>query len=351
MESLFETNAGGATIADYMKALIISAAGILIVFVFNRIILKWIKKKAAETETKLDDVIVALVEKIMPLLYFAAVYFGFNSVSLGDTADAVVDKAGIIISTLVGLNFLSKFTEEVLKIFWPVQNAEDAEQEKKNLSGVMVVINVLIWVIGIIVLMDNLGYKVSTIVAGLGIGGIAVALAAQAVLGDLFAYFSILFDKPFRIGDVISVNGITGTLETIGIKTARIRNLRGEEVIIPTSDLTKSMVNNFKKMHERRVVASIGVIYGTPSEKLRKIPEIIKDIITNHTDVRFDRAHFASYGDYSLNFEIVYYVLSPDYAKFMDIQQEVNLKIYEAFEREKIEFAYPTSTVYVKKEN
>jgi len=350
MDSLFEMSAGGATVADYLKALGISAAGITIVFIFNRIVLQWLKKKAAETETKIDDVIIALIEKVMPLLYFAAVYIGFNAISLGDNIDALIDKAGVIISTLIALNFISKFTAEVLKIFWPA-SGEDVEQEKKNLSGVMVVINVLIWVIGIIVLMDNLGYKVSTIVAGLGIGGIAVALAAQAVLGDLFAYFSILFDKPFRIGDTISINGITGTLENIGIKTARIRNLRGEEVIIPTSDLTKTAVNNFKKMHERRVVTSLGVTYGTPSQKLKKIPDIIKETVMSSKNTRFDRAHFASYGDFSLNFEFVYFVLSADYNTFMDTQQDINIKIYEAFEAEKIEFAYPTSTVYVKKES
>jgi len=187
------------------------------------------------------------------------------------------------------------------------------------------------------------------VVAGLGIGGVAVALAAQAVLGDLFGYFVIFFDKPFEIGDFIIVGDKMGAVEQIGIKTTRLRAIGGEQLVFSNKDLTDSRVHNFKKMERRRVVFKLGVIYQTPSEKLKAIPQIVKSIIEKQNDATFDRGHFATYGDFSLDFEFVYYVTGADYTKYMDIQQAINMAIFETFEREKIEFAYPSQTLFVNK--
>jgi small-conductance mechanosensitive channel len=219
----------------------------------------------------------------------------------------------------------------------------------RSFEGLLWAVKSLIWVLAVIILLDNLGYKVSTLIAGLGIGGIAVAIAAQALLKDFFSYFSIVFDRPFKIGDFIVIGDFMGTVEYIGIKTTRIRSLGGEQVIFSNTDLTDSRVRNYRLMEKRRVLFRIGVTYQTSLSQLKEIPEIIEDIIKDTKDAAFDRAHFFSYGDFSLIFEIVYFVLNSDYNKYMDIQQEINFAIKEEFERKGIEFAYPTQTLYVNK--
>jgi small-conductance mechanosensitive channel len=183
--------------------------------------------------------------------------------------------------------------------------------------------------------------------ASLGVAGIAVALALQNVLSDLFASMSIALDKPFVIGDFIIIGDFMGTVEKIGVKTTRLRSLTGEYLIFANSDMLSSRIRNYTRMHERRIVFSLGVTYNTPYEKLHLIPTMIQKIIEAQEETRFDRAHFASYGDFSLNFEIVYYVLSADYNRYMDIQQAINLAIFKAFEDTGIEFAVPTQTLYL----
>ena len=188
------------------------------------------------------------------------------------------------------------------------------------------------------------------VVAGLGITGIAVALAAQTILGDLFNYFVILFDRPFKRGDFVIIDDFLGVIVHIGIKTTRIQSLWGEELVFSNTDLTSSRIKNYKKMEKRRVLFKLGVTYQTTSEQIKKIPQIIRGIIEKVEDTIFDRAHFQSYGDFSLDIESVYYVIGNDYNKYMDIQQQINFAIKEAFEKEGIEFAYPTRTLFINKE-
>jgi len=211
----------------------------------------------------------------------------------------------------------------------------------------MVVVKILVWSVGLLLLFSNLGYNVTTILTGLGIGGIAIALAAQNILGDLFNYFVIFFDRPFEVGDFITVDDKKGTVENIGIKTTRIRSITGEQLIIANSNLTGSRIHNFKRLESRRVVFKLGVVYGLPLEKLRMIPGMVREIIEQSSPVRFDRVHFASYGDFSLNFEVVFFVDTPDYNQYMDILQEINFGIYARFAAEKIDFAFPTQTLVV----
>jgi len=205
----------------------------------------------------------------------------------------------------------------------------------------------MVWFVVILIALDNLGVNIKTLIAGLGIGGIAVALALQNILGDLFASLSIILDKPFVIGDFIIINEYLGTVEHIGLKTTRIRSLSGEQLIFSNSDLLKSRIRNFKRMYERRVVFTIGVLYQTPYEKLCRIPKMIREIVEGNDQVRFDRAHFKEYGDFSLKFEIVYWIQNPDYNLYMDIQQTINLEIYKKFEASRIKFAYPTQTLFL----
>ena len=207
-------------------------------------------------------------------------------------------------------------------------------------------IRVLIWLIGIVFLLDNLGFDISAVVASLGIGGVAIALASQGVLQDLFSYFSILLDRPFELGDFIIVGDYLGTVEYVGIKTTRLRSINGEEIIIANTDLTGSRIRNFKRMRSRRIVFQFGVLYETDTELLAKIPILIADIIDHPPNATCDRAHFAGYGEYSLNFEVVYFINTNDYNIYMDAQQQINLKIKSEFAKRNIEFAYPTQVNY-----
>lgn len=207
---------------------------------------------------------------------------------------------------------------------------------------------VAIWGLVVLLALANLGIDVTAMIAGLGIGGVAVALAAQNILGDLFASASIVLDKPFVLGDFIVVGDDMGTVEHIGLKTTRLRSISGEQLIFANNDLLKSRVRNFKRMNERRAVFSVGVTYQTTAECLAEIPAMLREIITAQSRVRFDRAHFKQFGESSLNFEVVYFVLSSEHRVYMDIQQAINLEIFRRFAAKGIEFAYPTRTLFVQ---
>jgi len=226
---------------------------------------------------------------------------------------------------------------------------EEAQRRIKQMRGITAIVSFFIWVLGFIFLLDNLGFEITTVIAGLGIGGIAIALAAQAVLGDLFSYFVIFFDRPFEIGDFIVIGEFRGNIEHIGIKTTRVRSLSGEQLIFANSDLTSSRIQNFKRMDKRRVVFKLGVTYQTPAEKIEQAVKIVEQIIIDHPDVTYDRGHFATFGAFSLDLEFVYFVLSNDYNQYMNIQQDVNFRVLREFEKLGVAFAYPTQTLFVNK--
>ncbi len=207
---------------------------------------------------------------------------------------------------------------------------------------------IALWVLGGLFVLSNLGIEVTSLIAGLGIGGIAIAFALQGVLSDLFASLSIYLDKPFRIGDFIVVGNDSGIVEKIGIKTTRIRTLQGEELVVSNNELTTARVQNFKKMKERRVNFTLGVTYDTPPEKLRRIPEMVREIFAALEGARIDRVHFTTFADSALLFEIVFHVESPEFARYLDIKEKFNLMLLECFQAEGIEFAFPTQTVFVK---
>ncbi len=216
-----------------------------------------------------------------------------------------------------------------------------------TMSALAFLAKLVLWTIAFLLVLDNMGVDVTALIAGLGVGGIAVALAAQNVLGDLFASLSIVLDKPFVLGDFIVVGDYMGTVEHIGLKTTRVRSLSGEQLVIPNHDLLTSRIRNYKLMQERRVVFGIGVTYETPVAQLREIPQIIKEAITSQDQTRFDRAHFKGFGDSALTYEAVYYVLVADYNIYMDIQQRINFFLFDKFAELGIDFAYPTQMVYL----
>ncbi len=217
-----------------------------------------------------------------------------------------------------------------------------------SLAAVSFVSKLMIWSVILLLTLDNIGIDVTALVAGLGVGGVAVALAIQNILGDLFASLSIIIDKPFEIGDFIIVDDYLGSVENIGLKTTRIRSLGGEQIIFSNSDLLSSRVRNYKRMQERRVVFSFGVLYQTTADQLEEIPKIVRRIIEKLDRTRFDRAHFQKFGDSSLDFEVVYYLNTGDYNLYMDTQQAINLALVRSFSENQIEFAYPTRSLYVE---
>jgi small-conductance mechanosensitive channel len=229
------------------------------------------------------------------------------------------------------------------------RNLETAADKVTTIRAVSFIARLMIFAIAGVLILDNIpGVQITALIASLGIGGIAIALAVQNILSDLFASLSIVLDKPFVIGDFIIVDSYLGTVEYIGLKTTRVRSLSGEQLIFSNNDLLTSRIRNYKRMAERRVVFSIGVTYQTSYEVLSQIPSWIKEIIDGQDAARFDRAHFQGYGDFALQFEIVYYVLDADYNRYMDLQQRINLEIYRRFEEAGVSFAYPTQTLYLK---
>jgi len=209
------------------------------------------------------------------------------------------------------------------------------------------ILRILIWVVLVLMVLDNLGFNITTLVASLGIGGVAVALAVQNILGDLFASLSIVLDKPFVIGDFIVVEDMAGTVEYVGLKTTRIRSLAGEQIVYANAKLLGSRIHNLKRMETRRVAFTVGVVYGTPTQQLRAVPALIEAAIRGQAQVRFDRAHFSRLGPSSLDFEVVYFVENADYLVFMNVQQEIYLALYDSFCAQGIDFAFPTQTLHL----
>jgi small-conductance mechanosensitive channel len=207
-----------------------------------------------------------------------------------------------------------------------------------------------IWSFVLLLTLSNLGIQIQPLLAGLGIGGIAVALAAQNILGDLFASLSITLDRPFVLGDTLQVDDFVGTVEYIGVKSTRLRSVNGEQIIVPNSNLLTSRVRNHTRATERRVVYTISVGQETQLAQLQKIPGLIRSLIEAHSDVRFDRSHFAKVSAASFDFEAVYVVKTTDYNRHMDILQEINLRLVEAFEKEGIAFAYPVQRLYLEQQ-
>lgn len=339
----------GNNVRDYFTFILIFIAGIIAIRILRVVVLRRLKKFAEQTKTKIDDFMVSIISrKVIPLLYFGIFYVGVKNLVLNPGLEKIIRVSGIAFLTIFIVQFTVTVITFILKTFWAKKKGETAQEEE--LGGIIMTINVIVWAGAAIFFLDNMGFKISTVIAGLGIGGVAIALAAQTILGDLFSYFAIFFDRPFETGDFIIIGDYRGTIEHIGIKTTRIRSLGGEQIVFSNKDLTNSRVKNYKKMEKRRVVFKLGVTYETPLEKLKEIPSMIEKTVENIEDAVFDRAHFSSYGDFSLIYEIVYYVIGGDYNKYMDIQQNINLSIKEEFEKKKIDFAYPTQLVYMNKQ-
>lgn len=304
---------------------------------------------ASKTETYWDDALVAAIARTKLLfLLIAGLFVGVYFLQLPE-------RIQLIISTVFTITLFVQAGIWGVALITVVLESNRKRALEKNpaavttMNVIALAAKIALWSTVILLGLDNLGINVTALVAGLGIGGIAIALALQNILGDLFASLSIVFDKPFVNKDFVIVGDLMGSVEHIGLKTTRIRSLSGEQLVFSNSDLLNSRIRNYGRMFERRVVFSIGVTYQTPREKLQQIPKIIREAVEEHNKTRFDRSHFMKYGDYALLFETVYYVMSPDYNIYMDIQQSIYFAIHERFEQEEIEFAYPTQTLFLSR--
>lgn len=335
----------GNAIWEYI---VFAAVFILLMAIFAIVrgfLLRKLRKLSEKTSTDVDDTIIKIYESIRPPFYALLAFFlALRFLSIHEKLESVINAVLLIAVVYQVVRGLQVIIDYIVGR-WSDSTESDSEHAVAALSGIF---KGVLWVFGLLLVLSNLGIDITSLIAGLGIGGIAVALALQNILGDLFSSFALYFDKPFVPGDFIVVGGKSGTVERIGIKTTRIRSIQGEEIVMANNELTNATVQNFKQMQERRIVLNIGVTYDTPEEKLQKIPNIVKQTIDKTSKTRFDRAHFKTFGDSALIYEIVYYVDSREYTEYMDANEVIHLGLVSEFAKEKIEFAYPTQTVFHK---
>lgn len=338
------------TIRDFLLATV-TFLGLLIVFsILKRFTVFHLGRFASKTVSDFDDMIVDLISNIgWPVFTVVSLHIASTSLTLPSILHSLIRYAMVVVITIRAILLFQKIIEYGINKVFLKRIPEDNPSSQAMIKSVTWIVKWTVWILGSIFILDNLGVNISALMAGIGIGGVAVAMASQAILGDAFSALCIYLDKPFEIGDFIIIDDSMGAVEHIGIKTTRIRSLSGEQLVFSNTDLTKSRIRNYKRMQMRRIDFKIGVVYGTPIEKVEKIPQMIREIFNHQKDVRLDRVHFQSFGDFSLIYEIVYYVLSADYNIYMDKQQAINLTIMKIFKKEGIEFAFPTQTIYLNK--
>ena len=344
MDSQFFEN----TVEEYLTAAGVFVGVLLVLPIARAIILRRLKAFSERTANDLDDLLHDLLRRVVgPVVYLiTALYFGTLFLTLPENLGVLVQSLVVIILAIKVAQVLQGLAA------YGIRKGTEQTAKKDPTSAAMLknmtwLAQLMIWAATVLFIFDNLGVNITAFVASLGIGGIAVALAAQSVLGDAFSSFAIFMDKPFQVGDFIIVGDLLGTVEHVGFKTTRVRSLGGEQLIFSNSDLTSSRIKNYKRMRERRIVFSLGVVYQTPLEKVKAISPMIKRVIDEHQHARFDRAHFKSFGDFALIYEVVYYVLRPDYNTYMDVQQSMNFRLMEEFKKAGLEFAYPTQQLFV----
>lgn len=338
----------GSTLQNWLISFCILLIVFALLITIKKLVIRKLSKLAAATETQIDDLLVETLKKTkFFFLLVASAYLASYAITLKPSIDVLWQKAVILILILQGGLWASAGISFALRQTIEKRMERDLSSTT-TITFLGFVARLLLWIIVLLLILDNMGVNITGLVTGLGIGGIAVALAVQNILGDLFASLSIVLDKPFVIGDFVVVDSLSGTIEHIGLKTTRIRSLGGEQLVFSNNDLLKSRIRNYKRMSERRIVFSFGVVYQTPLEKMKAIKEIVSDIIKNEENARLDRVHFKEYGDSSLNFEVVYFVNNADYNIYMDVQEAINLEIFRRFQQEGIEFAYPTRTLFIQ---
>jgi small-conductance mechanosensitive channel len=350
VENIFQREWAGNAPELWLYAVV----GALVFYLLLRLLFGLLESRMSrlskKTATVVDDLLAETLKSTRRfVLFIASIWGGAQFLELGSAA-SYLDYV-LLIAVVLQIAMWANRMVSAYIVFYTDARREDNPASVSIMQGVSFLVRLVIWSIAILLVVDNLGYDVTALVAGLGITGIAVALALQNILGDLFASLSIVLDKPFVIGDFIIVGDLLGVVEKIGLKTTRVRSLWGEQLIFSNADLLNSRIRNFKRMQERRVAFEFGVLYQTKPEQLEAIPLMVREIVESIEGTRFDRAHFKSFGNSSYDFEVVYYVNTPDYNIYMDTQQAINLGICRGFAERDIEFAYPTRTIYMNRED
>lgn len=336
----------GNTLLEYLTALGLFVLFLIIFRIFQKLILNRLKKIARKTKTDVDDVLIEAIQSLKPpFYYFVSIYFilPFLNISAG-----ILGFVKGLLVVLIMYQIIKSLQIVIDYVFEKLTSKKEDKGTKLAFSYLGKFVKIGVWVLGLLLVLSNLGVNVNSLLAGLGIGGVAFAFAFKNILGDLFASFVIFFDKPFLPGDFIMMGDTKGTIQKIGIKTTRLRAPTGEEIIVANQALTSAKLYNYKNLEERKATFSFGVTYETSAEKLKEIPQMVADIISGMKKTRFERAHFNRFDDSALNFDVLYYMTVRDYAKYLDTQQAINIKILEKFEKEGIEMAYPTRVVYSK---
>jgi small-conductance mechanosensitive channel len=344
-QSLFDLPIYGGTPRDWLIALAISIGLGVVVYLLRPALIARLRRNTSESTRSIQTAVIAALTATR--LWLVSVF----AASIGSHYLELPEAHQKVLSTVTALAFFLQagFWLSSLLRFW-LQRSEDRARQANpgaatSLAAMGFVAKIALWSIIVLLALDNMGVNITALVAGLGVGGVAVALAVQNILGDLFASLSIVIDKPFVIGDFIIVDDFLGTVQHVGLKTTRVRSLSGEQLVFSNSDLLKSRLRNYKQMVERRIVFGFGVVYGTRPEQLEEIGRIVKRLIESESQARFDRAHFFKFGESSLDFEAVYIVLGGDYNLYMDIQQRINLGLMRELEKMGVDFAFPTRTV------
>jgi small-conductance mechanosensitive channel len=307
-------------------------------FVVRRVSSK-IEVYAKKTETPLNGLVVGILSATREFFMFAlALYLSLKILNFTDRFHDRLDSA-IIIMFLVQAGFWGSagihfWLEKVLK----KKAAVDASTAT-TMGLIGFGARIIFFVVIALMILSNMGVNITALVAGLGIGGIAIGLALQNILGDLFASLVIVLDKPFIVGDAVNIGAFNGNIEYIGIKTTRIRSVTGEQLIFSNGDILKNTIRNYKRMQERTIEFFVNVSYDTPIEVVRELPADIRKIVAAQPKVRLDRAHFQALGTSAVIFDIVYIMLDSNYGLYMDTQQEINLQIMELFRAKKVQFA------------
>lgn len=334
------------TIINWMIAGFVFVVTIITLKLFRQMVILYIKKVAEKTRNKIDDIIIEAIEKIhWPFYVIVSFYFALKFLKVYELLQNWSFYIFLICIVFYSIKFLSSLIDLGAQTI--INNSQENQEDIGVIKFLKNIVKIILWISSVVLILANMGYNVTSLVAGLGIGGMAIALAAQNILSDLFNSLVIYFDKPFRVGDFIVVGNQSGRVKYIGIKTTRIEVPQGEELVISNTEMTNAQVRNFGVMQKRRFTINLGVVYHTPIEKLKKIPELVKKIIQAEQKTGDKRVHFKKFGDFSLIFEIVFYVNSSNYVESLDIKEKINLAILEKFRKEEIDIAFPTQTIEV----
>jgi small-conductance mechanosensitive channel len=337
----------GNDLASWLVAAGIAATVAAVLYLVNATVLHRLRRIAVRTETFLDDVAVSVLAATTRLfMAMMGLYAGSQWLTLGAKPTALLAHGAVVVLLLQVARWGDVGIRSWLDHYRARRSAQDAASTTSTAAMGFVTRSVL-WLVIVLMILDNFGVNITTLVASLGIGGIAVALATQNILGDLFSSLSIVLDKPFVVGDFIIVNDMLGTVEYVGLKTTRLRSLGGEQIVFSNTDLLKSRIRNYQHMEQRRVVFGFGVGYDTTDQQVLAIPRYVREIVEALPDVRFDRAHFKAYSPSSLDFEVVFYVTTPDYTVYMDRQQAINVALLQRLRREGIAFGHPLQMLRV----